>query len=243
MSAVRRENSPALWAERQRSRMHTSPERSQLMLVTDRERGHRPLLETVDAAVAGGVTVVQVREKDLSSRDRLTLALDVVRVCAGRAAVVINTDVAAAVELGIGLHLPDRASMNNRGLRANLAPGALIGKSIHSVPIGQPDDLDYLLLGHIFATESKPDLLPLGLETLAEAARVSAAPIWAIGGVTAENVRDILMTGARGVAVIGAILDADDPYLAARRIRTAMAAVTRAIPLSNRGNPHGKPER
>jgi len=196
--------------------------RPTLMLVTDRRRSRRPIVEAVHAAVVGGVDVIQIREKDLPPLERLRLAADIAEVVADRAAIVINSDIAAAIELGLGVHLQETDPSPDATTRSRLRPGVLVGRSIHSIDLGLLGHCDYVLFGHVFATVSKPDRPPRGLSNLQRAVAASSYPVWAIGGVTAANAAQALYAGATGIAVIGAILDAADPEAATRSIRVAM---------------------
>lgn len=192
------------------------------MLVTDRLRVGDRLLKIIDVAVDAGVDVVQVREKDLDRADLLVLARDIVSVVDNRAKVVVNTDVRVARELGIGLHLPESAAPLSPELVSHLGADALIGRSVHAADRIDDDYVDYLLFGHVFATSSKPGLPPRGLLILAEVVQRTIIPVWAIGGITAGNAASVIERGARGVAVIGAILDANDPHAATVALRRAI---------------------
>lgn len=197
-----------------------------LMLVTDRRRAGDSLLRAIDTAVASGVDVIQIREKDLPQAELLTLAYQIVSVVDGRAKVVVSSAFNVALELGIGLHLPESALPLSDDLVRQLDPNVLIGRSIHSEATVAEERVDYLLYGHVFATSSKPDLRPRGLDGLAEAVGQSEKPVWAIGGITVGNAFSAIERGARGIAVIGAILDASDPRAATLALR---AEIDRAV--------------
>ena len=199
------------------------------MLVTDRRRAQIPLLEAIKLAIAGGVDVVQIREKDLSAPDGVRLASQIIEIVADRAAIVINSDVESARLLRTGLHLSDSELNGDLVDRSTLQPGTMIGRSIHRAD-EQPDPhYDYVLFGHIYPTASKSGSAPRGLAQLRHIVLRSGIPVWAIGGITAENVSDVIETGAMGVAVIGAILDSLDPEGAAREIRTAIDTASRSF--------------
>ncbi len=199
-----------------------APTRLTLMLVTDRRRSRLPIVEAVQAAVAGGANVIQIREKDLPLLERLRLASDIVEAVADLAAIVVNSDVAAAIELGVGVHLPERGPDLDATTRSRLRHGALVGRSIHETDSRLTGHYDYMLFGHIFGTVSKPEQPPRGLHALQRAIAASLYPVWAIGGITAQTAAETVATGATGIAVIGAILDAADPEAASRALRAAM---------------------
>ena len=191
-----------------------------LMLVTDRRAvGRRDLAQVVEAAVAGGVDAVQVREKDLPDDELAALVERVREAVRGRAAVLVSGRPRVAKLLGLGLHLPGDAP----------APAErdwpLWGRSVHS-----PDEArrradeapGYLLVGPVYPTDSKPGHPGGGLR-LVEATALAARPlpVLAIGGIDAANARAVIAAGAAGVAVRGAILGAADPERAARSILVA----------------------
>ena len=193
-----------------------------LMLVTDRRTvGRRDLMQIAGAAVAGGVDAVQVREKDLPDDELTALAKQVQRAIEGRAAVLVNGRPAVAKLLGAGLHLPGDAP----------APAQrdwpLWGRSVHSTEeaLRRAEEApDYLLVGPVYPTDSKPGHPGGGLSLVEATARaVAPIPVLAIGGIEAINAGAVIAAGAAGVAVRGAILDASDPERTARAIHSATA--------------------
>ena len=202
-----------------------------LALVTDRRRSRIPLDAAVERAVAGGVNLVELREKDLPADELLALARRLRAVTRGRALLVVNDRVDVALVSGAdGAHLPERG-LPVREARALLGAGRLVGRSVHSVVSAvdaERDGADYAILGTIYATSSKPGVSPAGVGLVAEASRATRLPLLAIGGVTAERAPEVMAAGVWGVAVISAVLDADDPASAARRLRAALdSAVAR----------------
>jgi len=193
-----------------------------LMLVTDSRRAALPLPDLASRAVAGGVDVVQIREKDLFDEQLLSLASSVLAGVTDHSRVSVNGSLAVARKLGIGLHLPESGPTIDDA-RQVLGPDVLIGRSVHT-PESARDSLgaDYLIAGHVFPTASKPNQPPIGLDGLRRIVEAAPCPVLAIGGVTAENMRSILSVGAQGVAVISAINGAADPAAAARAIREHM---------------------
>ena len=197
----------------------TTLQRPALMLVTDRRRAGDGLLQIIDNAVGAGVDVVQIREKDLDVAELFALAREIVSIVNCRANVVVNSEISVALELGIGLHLPESAASLGTDLVGQLGADVLIGRSVHSANRIDDERVDYLLFGHVFATSSKPDQPPRGLIDLAAVVQRTMTPVWAIGGITAGNAASVIERGARGIAVIGAILDADDPRAATVALR------------------------
>lgn len=212
------------------------------MLVTDRTRSRFPLVETIDAACSGGVDVVQIREKDLSAADRLALSARIADVARDRASIVVNSDVDTAEYLGVGVHLPDDHRVPPASLRNRLGTDVLLGRSIHAPVVRVPAIFDYLLLGNVFETSSKPGRPPIGLCALTRAVGSTETPLWGIGGIDPTNAASVIRAGATGIAVIGAILDAPDPEAAARALRAAIDDANDHIPVP-RMKPHDTSER
>jgi thiamine-phosphate pyrophosphorylase len=200
------------------------------MLVTDpvmtRARG---LVETALAAVAGGVTIVQLRDKD---------AGDAALIAAARALraallplgvpLIVNDRVAVALAAGAdGVHI-GQDDGDPAAARARLGPDALIGLSVtRAAEIGTVDAgvVDYVGLGPLFATATKADAAPaLGLAGARAIAARLPVPWIGIGGIDAHNAADVMGAGAAGVAVVSAICAAADPTPAAADLRRAIAA-------------------
>jgi len=194
------------------------------MLITDRRLagGTGALADAVAAAVEGGVTAVQLREKDLPPEELLPLARRFREVTRDRAALIVNGSLKVALAARAdGVHVPEDAPMVQR-------PGRplLIGRSVHSVEAATAawaECSDYLIAGPIFETASHPNATPGGLELIESIAGAVAIPVLAVGGITAERVGDVLRAGAAGVAVISFILSAESPDRAARRLKNALA--------------------
>jgi thiamine biosynthesis protein ThiS len=198
-----------------------------LMLVTDRKNARLPLPELTREAIAGGVDLIQIREKDLDDDELRRLTGSVLEAVADPSRILVNGSIAVAKELGIGLHLPERGVDPTRA-RGTLGPGVLIGRSIHSAPVAT-EGIDYVIAGHIFATASKPELPPLGVDGLSKIAGATTLPVYAIGGISPENARACLRAGARGVTVMSAINGSADPASAARAFRVALDQETESV--------------
>jgi thiamine-phosphate pyrophosphorylase len=191
------------------------------MLVTDRrETGGRDLVDVVEAAVAGGVGLVQVRERDLADAEIEALLGRILdRLRGTDARLLVNGRPTVAGALGIGLHLPAAAP-------PILARPALWGRSAHDEDEAwraQAEGVSYVVAGPIFPTGSKPGHPGAGLALLSRLDRIVApAPIFAVGGLTPDRVGAVLAAGAHGVAVRSAIVAAVDPARAARAFVEAL---------------------
>ena len=193
-----------------------------LCLVTDRRRlagseatpdaACRCLLDQVRHAVAAGVELIQVRERDLGGAALSALVREVVRLTGGSdTRVVVNDRLDVALACGAdGVHLRGD-SMSPADARRLAPSGFLIGRSVHTVDEAvRAKGADYLVAGTVFLSASKPgrdDLLSAkGLESIVRAVRV---PVLAIGGVTADRIGEIAAAGAAGVAAIGMFMAAN----------------------------------
>lgn len=196
-----------------------------LYLVTDRgvARG-RSTFEIVKAAVDGGTTVVQLREKDCSTREFIEQALairDFLRV--RRIPLIINDrlDVAQAVKAD-GVHL-GQTDMPLETAKEILGDSMIIGISAESLGdaiAAERGGADYLGVSPIYATPTKTDTAPpLGLAGLREIRQAVRLPLVGIGGLNKQNCADVIRSGANGVAVVSAIVAAGDPEAAARVLK------------------------
>jgi len=196
-----------------------------LMLVTDRRlAGGRLLEDIVDAAVRGGVTAVQLREKDAPTREVVEIARRL-RVRLERAGVPLIVDDRADVALAAGaagVHL-GQDDLPAADARRLLGPGAFIGLSVEN--LGQAAGQDakaatYLGVSPVFATPTKTDTkAPWGLDGLRRLRARTDKALVAIGGIQAGNAAEVLAAGADGLAVVSAIMAAPDPEAAARSLR------------------------
>jgi thiamine biosynthesis protein ThiS len=189
-----------------------------LMLVTDRRRSSIPIPQLAALAISNGVDVVQIREKDLTDRELRELTLATLEAVDDPKRITVNGSLTIARELGVGLHLPE-VGLSSSVARAELGPRPLIGRSVHSPAAARSSEgADYLIAGHVFATASKPEIPPIGLDGLRRIVDAAPCPLLAIGGISATNVHTVLAAGADGVAVISAIAAAGDPASAARNM-------------------------
>lgn len=197
------------------------------MLVTDGRRSRLPLLELVPAAVAGGVDAVYLRDVALPLPELAALVQGVRDRVGNGVAIQVNGGPAVARAAKTGLHLRERDS-EIAAARSQLPPTTLLGRSVHTVESARGSTgADYVLAGHVYPSASKPGLPPLGLVGFAAIASAAPCPALAIGGITPERVAEVVRAGASGVAVIGAITEADDPQAAAASLRAALDAALR----------------
>jgi thiamine-phosphate pyrophosphorylase len=201
-----------------------------LYLVTDRPlAGGRDLAGIVGRALAGGVTCVQLREKEADSRTFFELALEVRRLTRAAGAVFIvndRLDIALASDAD-GLHV------GHQDLPAEVARRLIGPERILGVTAATPDEAraavaqgaDYLGCNAVFATPTKTDTgAPLGVSGLRALVASSTVPVVAIGGIKAANAAEVLASGVAGIAVVSAIVAADDPEGAARELRRIVDA-------------------
>lgn len=199
-----------------------------LYLVTDSSmlRG-RSMQEVVLAAVAGGVTMVQLREKEASTRDFVELARalkDVLRDKQVPLLINDRIDVALAVDAD-GVHI-GQSDMPYDVARKMLGPNKIIGLSVENhqqVVDANGLDCDYIGVSPVFATPTKTDTAtPFGLDGLREAVRTSIHPSVAIGGMNLQTAASVMACGTDGIAVVSAIMGADNPEQAARKLKAGM---------------------
>jgi thiamine-phosphate pyrophosphorylase len=195
---------------------------ARLLLVTD----PRPdLAARVAMAVRGGVDIVQLRDKHASREELLPLASELKEICEQAGALfTVNDDVELArLSNAHGVHL-GQEDEPIVGARAILGSHAIIGRSAGTVEEALEavrEGTDYLGVGTVYATPTKPDAVVTGLELVRGVARLKPPVPWfAIGGVTLETAREVAEAGAPGFAVVRAVLDADDPGVAARELRS-----------------------
>ena len=200
-----------------------------LCLVTDRTQTRgRELAAVVGECLAAGLLAVQVREKDLGAADLAFLCRRLLAATRDAGAMlVVNDRVDVALAVGADGVQRTHTSLAVDDIRAVAGRRLRIGVSVHSLEDAVDAELkgaDWVTYGPVYETPSKrPYGAPQGLERLATVARGLRIPVVAIGGITPERVKEVRQAGARGVAVISAILAADSPADATRRFQEALA--------------------
>lgn len=207
-----------------------------LCLVTDRLRLPRSqpsstaldaLLTLVERAARAGVDMIQMREPDLDARTLCGLVkAAVAATSATPAKVIVNERADVALAAGAaGVHLKTTSFPAAR-VRSIAPPGWIIGQSVHGVEAARTvvtsGVLDYLVLGTVFDTASKPRQVPVGPAVLGEAAEIVDSPVLGIGGITTKTVSMVGRSGASGFAAIGLFADMADRSAAEwdRMVRT-----------------------
>ena len=208
--------------------MNTTQLGTYLVTQVDLSAG-RTTREVAEAAIDGGVDVVQVREKARSAREQLAVARDLRPLCTDAdVPLIVNDRVDVARAAGAdGVHLGDD-DLPIAVAREQLGPDALVGRSVSTVEGAREAaaaGADYLGVGAVFHTDSK-DVdeanQAVGLDAVRAVDAAVDVPFVGIGGVTPENAADVVAAGADGVAVVSAITEAEDPMTATRRLAAAV---------------------
>lgn len=200
-----------------------------LLLITDRAQARRPLSEVAAAALDAGFAALMLREKDLDAGPLLELAAPLAALCAdrGRPFLVNDRLDVALASGGAGAHV-GRNGLPVAAVRRLLGPGRLLGYSAHAVEEAREAlaaGADYVVLGPVFASASKPGYAGRGAAWLAgAAAELPRGRVVGLGGIeTPERVGAVRGTGAAGAAVMGALMRAADPATLAREMAAAWA--------------------
>ncbi|MBY5357993.1 thiamine phosphate synthase [Rhizobium leguminosarum] len=181
------------------------------------------MVETARLAVAGGATMVQLRDKNAGTIRMIETGRALKQALDGTGALlIVNDDVEAAIAIGAdGLHI-GQEDMDARRARAMVGAEMILGLSVESEALANAVDpglVDYTGVGPVFATPTKADhKQPIGFDGLARLVKASPVPSVAIGGLKADHVGQVFAAGARGLAVVSAICGSPDPEAATRRI-------------------------
>ncbi|MCQ2959937.1 MAG: thiamine phosphate synthase [Bacteroidales bacterium] len=200
------------------------PEQLKLYLVTDRPLSlGRDIAWIVEEAVKGGVTMVQLREKDCDTREFLEVAQKLKSLLKPLGIpLLINDriDIALAVDAD-GVHI-GQSDMPYEIARKLLGPDKIIGLSVenmHDIEEANKLDVDYVGVSPIYSTATKTDTAqPFGLEGLRKAVALSVHPTVAIGGMNTKTAYDVIKTGTNGIAVVSGICSADSPCEASKEL-------------------------
>ncbi len=190
----------------------------------------RSLASALGQACRAGVRAVQIREKDLTTRDLLALTREVqAELGSLQPVLMVNGNLEVAAACGAqGVHLPE-SGVPVREARKALPPGTLIGRSTHgtdSACAAEVEGADFVTFGPVYDTPSKAGYgPPQGLRALAEASGSVAIPVFALGGVTPGRTRACLEAGAYGVAAISAVLSQPDIPAAVKKFEKALGGL------------------
>lgn len=195
-----------------------------LYFITDRGLSKKGIIDDIKAAIKGGVKIIQYREKELSTKEIIKEAKEIKKLCKeSNVKFIVNdrVDVALASEAD-GVHIgPDDMSLETA--RKILGPDKIIGvtaSSIEDAKFFESLGADYVGLSPIFATGTKKDAgEPIGVEAVKKANGELRIPFVAIGGITQENLREVLEAGCLRVCMISAILNKDDVEGEVRKVR------------------------
>ena len=198
--------------------------------VTDRHwLNGRTLYEVVKESLDGGVTFLQLREKDLDDENFLKEAVELKGLCKEyKVPFVINDNVDIAIKMDAdGVHV-GQSDMEAGDVRAKLGPDKIIGVSAQTVEqaiLAEQRGADYLGVGAVFPTGSKADADDVSLETLKAICEAVSIPVVAIGGITLENTPQLEGTGISGVAVISAIYAQEDIRKASEDLKKVVEGI------------------
>lgn len=206
-------------------------DRSLYLIITEEFCRGRTAVEVARLAIAGGVDIIQMREKDRPFNELLAKGKELLAVCKGHGVpFIVNDDPELTREIGAdGVHLgqEDMRSLPVEKARAILGREAIIGISTHSLEQlrkAQGFDADYIAFGPIFPTKTKD--YSIGTSGVREAAAASDKPVFFIGGIDASNLGTLVAEGARRIALIRALAGAGDVRSAAARLKK-MLSLTR----------------
>lgn len=195
-----------------------------LYAVTDRAwTGKKTLYQQVEEALKGGVTCLQLREKALGDEDFLKEAIEIKKLCQKYAVpFIINDNVEVALKCGAdGIHVGqgDMEAGNVRGLAGDQMIIGVSAGTVEQAVAAERNGADYLGVGAVFSTSTKPDAKAVSHDTLKAICSAVSIPVVAIGGISRENMPELAGTGTDGVALVSAIFACEDIERACRELR------------------------
>ena len=188
------------------------------------------MVETTRLAVAGGATIVQLRDKKASTATMIETGRALRQVLSGSGVpLIINDDVEAAIACGAdGVHV-GQGDMAAATVRQRIGPDMILGLSVTSLTEAKAATsapVDYLGIGPVLATGTKSDHAPvMGFDGLAAAIRAVSVPVVAIGGLKHSHIEAVFQSGANGIAVVSAICGEADPDRAARDLSQMIRSI------------------
>ncbi|MBO19486.1 MAG: thiamine phosphate synthase [Chloroflexi bacterium] len=196
-----------------------------LCLVTDPGIAQKDLVERVAQAVAGGVDLVQLRDKEMPGGQLLDLAAQLLKAIDGRAKLLVNERADVAHAAGAhGVQIGEEG-LPVSAVRNIVGDHSFIGRSVHSSSAAlaaEKEGADFLVVGTMYASSSHPGEEPAGPGLMRDISGTCRLPLIGIGGVTPENAGELVEAGASGVAVITNILAAPDPKAAAAKLKQSL---------------------
>ena len=201
---------------------------ARLYLVSPARVAAGPLVDLVPELVHAGVGMIQLREKDLEAGDLLRLGAPLVEVCAAAGVpFIVNDRPDVALALGAtGVHLGTNDLPTS--VARTILGGSIVGRSTHGredIVEALASSPDYIAVGPVHETPTKPGRPAAGIELVRHAAEVVTIPWFAIGGIDEDNIGEVLDAGAARVVVVRAITEAADPVAAAARLAGMLASV------------------
>lgn len=182
---------------------------SEIVVVTNRKLCRENFFDRIEKLLDAGVDKIILREKDMEPAEYRDLAKRVIRICDNyETDLILHNYIDIAIELNhpmIHLPIPRLRAINQFNM---------IGVSCHSlkdVEIAEKFNASYITFGHIFPTDCKKNLEPRGLESLRDICRNTVLPVYAIGGMTSNNYKDVLKAGANGCAIMSSAMMSHDP--------------------------------
>lgn len=185
-----------------------------LYLVTDRRWLKESLCQAVEKAIQGGVTCVQLREKNLSQIDFIEEGKQLLDIChQHHIPLIINDNIDVMIKVQAdGIHVGQN-DMDAKSVREIIGPDKILGVSVRTVQQAlkaQEDGADYLGVGSVFITQTKDDAQKVNIHTLRDICHAVDIPVIAIGGICQDNILELKESGIDGVAVVSAIMAQDD---------------------------------
>ena len=212
--------------------MEFSPSNLLLYAVTDRAWvGKKALLDQIEEALRGGVTLLQLREKNLPEEEFLKEALQVKELCRRyNVPLIINDNVDVAEKSGAdGVHVGIEDAPVAE-IRRRMGPDFIIGataKTVEQAVFAERSGADYLGVGAVYPSPTKKNAIRITKEQLLEICSAVSIPAVAIGGITAENLPPLAGSGIAGAAVVSAVFGAENPETAARQLKEILKTIVK----------------
>ena len=212
--------------------MEFSPSNLLLYAVTDRAWvGKKTLLEQIEEVLRGGVTLLQLREKNLPEEEFLKEAIQVKELCHRyNVPLIINDNVDVAEKAGAdGVHVGIEDAPVGE-IRRRMGPDFIIGataKTVEQAVFAEQSGADYLGVGAVYPSPTKKNAIRITKEQLLEICSSVSIPAVAIGGITAENLPPLAGSGIAGAAVVSAVFGAENPETAARQLKEILKTIVK----------------